>query len=358
MLFSLPSDDTLYDALINRDPAWDGRAFVGVTSTGIFCRLTCPARKPKRENCRFHASAADCLSAGFRPCKRCTPLQHGMEPLVADLVAALNANPAHRWSEADLTRRGLDPSTVRRAFKRQLGLTFLELARMRRLQEGFTALGDGDRVIDAQLSANYESASGFRAAVGKLLGLAPGAFSDSALLKAAPVTTPLGPMVAVCDDHALHLLEFFDRKALPGELKKLNATAPGGIGCGRTRVHDPLEEELSRYFNGEPVRFETPLALHGGAFAKEVWRHLQQIPIGETRSYGALADAMQRPGTVRAVARANGSNQIAILIPCHRVIGADGSLTGYGGGLHRKRALLDLERPTPAPSSTKDHAHV
>ena len=347
MLFSRPSDTALYDALLNRDPNWDGQMFVGVTSTGIFCRLSCPARKPKPENCRFHETAAECLSAGFRPCKRCKPLEHGMEPLVADLSARLNAEPGRRWREDDLTALGLDPSTVRRAFKRQLGVTFLELARLRRLQEGFTVLGGGERVIDAQLTANFDSASGFRSAVSKLLGLAPGAFRDDALLRCAPISTPLGPMIAVADDHALHLLEFIDRKALPTELKRLSERTPGGLGFGQTKPHASIVRELDAYFAGALSAFETPVTLNGAPFAQSVWRALQDIPMGQTRSYSQIAEHMGRPSAVRAVARANGANQLALIIPCHRVIGADGSLTGYGGGLHRKRALLDLEQRAP-----------
>lgn len=343
MLFDPPSDTVLYDALIARDPAWDGRAWVGVTTTGVFCRLTCPARKPKREHCRFFSAAAACLEAGFRPCKRCHPLSTGAEPMVQALVEALDADPGRRWSEADLARLGHDPSTVRRAFKRQFGLTFLEMARLTRIREGFAAVRDGAPVIDAQHAAGFESGSGFRAAFARLLGVAPGALKDAALLRAAPVTSPLGPMVAVADAHALHLLEFFDRKALPAELRRL-AGQPGGLGCGRTPIHTQVEGELAAYFAGAPVRFDTPLALHGGGFARTVWAALRTIPAGETRSYSQIAAAIGRPSAVRAVARANGENQIAILIPCHRVIGADGALTGYGGGLHRKRALIELER--------------
>lgn len=354
MLFEPPSDAILYDALIARDARWDGRAYVGVTTTGIFCRLTCPARKPRRENCRFFESAAACLEASFRPCKRCKPLEHGMEPLVAGLVQALQADPARRWRESDLTAMGHDPSTVRRAFRRQLGITFLELARLRRLQEGFTSLGEGESVIGAQLSASYDSASGFRTALARYLGLPPSAFRANAALQAAPVETPLGSMVAVCDAHGLHLLEFMDRKALPGELQRLAATSPDGLGCRRLPLHDRVEEELAAYFKGTSERFGIPLVLHGGPFAREVWRALQDIPRGETRSYGEIAKAIGRPTASRAVARANGQNQIALIIPCHRVIGTDGSLTGYGGGLHRKRALLDLER---LPFSDTPGAH-
>lgn len=348
MLFEPPSDAMLYDALIARDARWDGRAYVGVTTTGIFCRLTCPARKPRRENCRFFESAAACLEASFRPCKRCKPLEHGMEPLVAGLVQALQDDPARRWRESDLVTMGHDPSTVRRAFRRQLGITFLELARLRRVQEGFTSLGEGESVIGAQLAASYESASGFRTAVSRFLGLPPGAFRADAGLQAAPIGTPLGTMIAVCDTHHLHLLEFMDRKALPRELQHLAKASPDGLGCSRRAPHDQIEDELAAYFAGRDVPFRTPLALHGGPFAREVWRALQDIPRGETRSYGEIAKAIGRPSASRAVARANGQNQIALVIPCHRVIGADGALTGYGGGLHRKRALLDLERPQPS----------
>lgn len=267
-----------------------------------------------------------------------------MEPLVADLSARLNADPGRRWREDDLIALGLEPSTVRRAFKRQLGVTFLELARMRRLQEGFTALEGGERVIDAQLSANYDSASGFRTAVAKLLGLAPGAFRDDARMKCAPVSTPLGPMIAIADDQSLHLLEFMDRKALATELKRLSERTPGGLGFGRTHPHSQIAKDLEDYFNGKLTQFQTSVKFHGSPFSQAVWRELQAIPIGQTRSYSQIAEQMGRPSAVRAVARANGDNQLALIVPCHRVIGADGSLTGYGGGLHRKRALLELEQ--------------
>jgi len=346
MLFKLPDDDALYTALCERDPRYDGRVYVAVHSTGIFCRLTCPARKPRRENCRFMETVVECLEAGYRACKRCKPLGAGnqLDPVVADLLGALEAEPQRRWSEGDIARRGHDPSTVRRNFKRLYGVTFLEMARMRRLSEGFMALRDGDRVIDAQLDAGFDSASGFREAFARLLGVSPGKFCGDEFLKADWIDTPLGPLVAVCDASRLHLLEFVDRKALPAELARLEKATSGGIGIGRTPVTDQAEAELARFFAGESAVFTTPLALHGSDFTQAVWRALQKIPAGETRSYGALARELGRPGSSRAVARANGANQIALMIPCHRVIGADGSLTGYGGGLWRKEKLIALER--------------
>jgi len=166
MLFDLPSDDRLYAALLSRDPAYDGLAYVGVTSTGVFCRLTCPARKPRRENTVFFEAVGGAIAAGFRPCQRCRPLaQTGeREPLVARLVDLLDRDADRRWSEQDLVVRGFDPSTVRRAFRRHFGVTFLDMARLRRLGRGMDRLASGAEVVEAQLDAGFESASGFRAA--------------------------------------------------------------------------------------------------------------------------------------------------------------------------------------------------
>ncbi len=346
MLFDLPDDDALYLALDTRDPAWEGRAYVGVTSTGIFCRLTCPARTPKRENCQFYETVTQCVEAGFRPCKRCHPLSPmaESEPAVRDLLIALQADPTRRWSETDISARGYDPSTVRRAFKRNFGMTFLELARQRRLAEGFTTLSTGGKVIDAQLDAGFSSASAFRRAFAKLLGQAPGQFPKDAMLRADWITSPLGPMLAVADKHALHLLEFFDRKALPNELKKLRSITKSDIALGRFPPIEQVSAELDQFFSGQSAQFTTPLAQHGSPFTRAVWAALRDIPAGETRSYGQLAASLGRPNATRAVARANGANQIALLVPCHRVLGADGALTGYGGGLWRKQRLIEIER--------------
>lgn len=346
-MFDLPDENHLYQALLARDANFDGRAYVGVTSTGVFCRLTCPARKPKRENCRFYQSIADCIAAGYRPCKRCHPLAPAAEgdPMIGKLLAALQADPARRWSEADVAEAGFDPSTVRRVFKRQYGVTFLEMARQARLRTGAAVLPSGGRVIDAQLEAGYESPAAFRAAFGRLLGMPPGQFATKdALLRADWIDTKMGVMIAVSDARALHLLEFAERRALPGELKRLHDHAKGRLGFGRFAPTDQIEAELQEFFDGRSAQFDTALAPLGTPFTKEVWRALRDIPAGETRSYSEIARAMGRPEATRAVARANGANPIAIVIPCHRVLGADGSLTGYGGGLWRKQALIELER--------------
>lgn len=345
MLFDLPDHETLYRALCARDETYEGRAFVGVTSTGIFCRLSCPARNPKPENCKFFGSVSECMEAGFRPCKRCTPLAKGMEadPAVKTLVEALNNDPGKRWSEADIVRLGLDPSTVRRSFKRHYGVTFLDMARMTRIRHGAKTLESGDRVINAQIDAGFESGSGFRAAFARVLGVAPSKFSGGELLKADWFDTPLGAMIAVSDKRHLLLLEFFERKSLVTELKALQKGSNGSIGVGRFEPTEQINAEISAYFRGESARFETPLAPLGTTFSKSVWAKLREIPVGATQSYGDIAKQIGQPTATRAVARANGANPIAIVVPCHRVIGADGSLTGYGGGLWRKRWLIEHE---------------
>lgn len=345
MLFALPDDNALYKALTTRDSSYEGLAYVGVTSTGVFCRLTCPARKPKRENCVFFDDVAACLDAGFRPCKRCRPLSSlaEVDPIVGTLVDALERDPAQRWGEQTVAAMGFDPSTVRRVFKRHFGITFLEMARLRRVRNGATRLANGADVIEAQLEAGFESASGFRAALARILGRPPSDLKQASGLKADWLETPLGAMIAVADAHALYLLEFFDRKGLPNELKRLQAKR-GPISVGRYPATDQISNELEHYFGGTCSGFATPLAQLGSDFTRSVWKALQNIPLGETRSYGAIAGSVGRPTASRAVARANGANQIAIVIPCHRVIGADGSLTGYGGGLWRKQWLIEHER--------------
>ncbi|WP_375175424.1 bifunctional transcriptional activator/DNA repair enzyme AdaA [Pseudooceanicola sp.] len=348
MMFDLPDSQTCYATFFEDAAAARGHLWVGVTSTGIFCRPGCPARRPKPENCRWFGTIHDCLDAGFRPCKRCRPTEpQGADPLVARLSRAVEDAPDRRWTEGDVSALGIDPSTARRAFRRALGMTFLDYARMRRLQAGFRELERGARVIDAQLEAGFDSGSGFRSAFARLLGLPPDALtrtSADALLRADWIDTDLGPMIAVADDHSLHLLEFADRPALPRELARLHKAVKGRLGLGRTAPIDQAEAELNAYLSGQSARFATPLTYHGTPFTRTVWDALREIPAGQTLSYAALAKRIGRPQATRAVARANGANQIAVLIPCHRVIGSDGSLTGYGGGLWRKERLIDLER--------------
>ena len=241
-----------------------------MTTTGVFCRLTCAARKPRSENTRFFTSIPACLEAGFRPCLRCRPLDpvRMREPLVATLLDRLEREPDRNWSEDDLVAMRLEPSTVRRAFKRHLGMTFLDLARLRGLGRGMDRLAAADRVIEAQLDAGHDSASGFRGAIAQLIGGCPSGLRGRELLKADWIETPLGAMLAVADPHALHLLEFVDRKALPAEFTRLQERTRSSISFGRLAPFSCIEAELRAYFDGRSASFSTPLAGHGSAWFK------------------------------------------------------------------------------------------
>jgi AraC family transcriptional regulator of adaptative response/methylated-DNA-[protein]-cysteine methyltransferase len=349
----LPLDhDTCYTALLGRDAEFDGVFYVGVRTTGIFCRPTCPARKPKRENCEFFADAQGALLASYRPCARCRPLSHPNETsdVVRRLVAAVEAEPTKRWRDADFDALAVHASTARRQFQKRFGMTFVEYARARRLGSAFKAIRNGERVIDAQVDAGFESGSGFRDAFARIMGAPPRSRETRALF-AAWLDTPLGPMTAVADDRALYLLEYVDRRGLEREIERLRARLKAGIAPGRTAPIVQIEAELEAYFAGRSTSFETPLARGGSPFQNSVWDALLTIPPGETLSYTDLARAVGNPRAVRAVAQANGANQFAIVIPCHRVINANGELGGYGGGVPRKRWLLEHERRARAKAA-------
>ena len=342
----LNNDDELYQALCASSHAYDGHIFVCVKTTGIFCRLSCKARKPLRQNVFFADNAASCLEQGFRPCAKCKPLQslNQKDPCYLDLMQRLDGDPDYIWGEEDITALGYELSTVRRIFKRTIGMTFLDLARLKRASRAAANLSAGNLVIDAQLDSGYESSSGFRDAIIRLIGEPPQALKNRTLLKAKWIDTPIGQMLGIADNNFLHLLEFFDRKGLPSELKKLQLSTKSAIEFGSNALLEQVTLELDAYFSGQSSIFKTPLALHGSPFTVNTWHALQAIKPGITCSYAALAKDIERPTAMRAVARANGQNQIAIIIPCHRVIGSDGSLTGYAGGLWRKDWLLNHEK--------------
>lgn len=343
---SLPSPLTMYRALVRRDPSYEGVFWAGVRTTGIFCRPTCTAKKPRKENVEFFPRLSDALTSGYRPCKRCRPLvAPGDTPAwIAGLLREVDANPFERIREADLRARGIEPDRVRRWFQQHHGMTFQAYQRHRRLGSALSHLRNGAQVTSTAFATGYESLSAFRDAVGKLLGDTPTAAREATVLRATQLTTPLGPMLAIASDNALHLLEFTDRRMLATQLERVRRRFGAVITPGSSHVLAQTERELREYFAGTRREFSVPLAIRGTPFQEAVWRQLLKIPYGETRSYEALARMARHPGAQRAVGTANGSNRIAIIIPCHRVIRADGSLSGYGGGVWRKQRLLELEQ--------------
>lgn len=335
-----------YQALLEKRPEYEGIFYVGVKTTGVFCRPTCPARKPRFEHCEFFATAQEALLAAYRPCKRCRPLSppNQVSELVRRLVEAVEAEPHRRWRERDFHALGVDASTARRQFKQRFGMTFVAYARARRMGLAMKHIREGKTVIDAQLATGYESGSGFRDAFSRIMGAPPSRAERHEALKAAWLDTPLGPMLAIADEQALCLLEFVDRRGLEREVERLRRKTGAAVMPGRAPPLATIERELAAYFAGTLREFRTPLRLLGSSFQQRVWQALRSIPPGETRSYGDIAAAIGQAGAFRAVARANGTNQLAIVIPCHRVINANGELGGYGGGLSRKSWLIDHEQ--------------
>lgn len=320
--------------------------FVGVKTTGVFCRPSCSARKPKFENCEFFETTKEALLSGFRPCKRCCPLSPPNEvpKLVSLLVEAIEANPEKRWKESDFQEIATNAVQARRVFKKRFGMTFVEYARARRMGLALKQIKENARVIDAQVSIGYESGSGFRDAFSRIMGSPPRLAGQVSILYASWMDTPLGPMVAIGSEEALFLLEFIDRRGLEREIQRLREKTRSAIIPGWTQPLLSIEKELGEYFQGKRTQFETPIEMIGSPFQKQVWKALQAIPLGTTQTYRDLANSIGRPQAIRAVGNANGANQLAIVIPCHRVIQQNGELGGYGGGVARKRALLDLEK--------------
>lgn len=337
----------MYQAIRRRDTSWVGQLFVGVTTTGVFCRPGCPARVPLRAHCEFFRSSRDALRCGFRPCKRCRPLD---PPAAAprwaqQLVKRLIDHPGRVLTVADVREVGVHPSTVSRFFKQQLGVTLQALSRAQRVGLALRALREGGNMSHALSASGLDSESGLRKAIDELFGATPTAAVRRALtpLVARWLATPLGSLLAIASDEGLCLLEFVDRRMLATNIQRVRKRWGVPIIAGDHPHIVRIERELQKYFLGALSSFETPLCLRGTPFQERVWRALLEIPHGQTRSYLQIARRIGQATAVRAVATANGDNRLAIVIPCHRVIGSDGKLVGYGGGLWRKRRLLEIE---------------
>lgn len=344
-MISVEQKKAYYSALLAKDARFDGIFYVGIKTTGVFCRSVCPARKPKFENCEFFERVEEALLAGFRPCKRCRPLSHPDEipEVVRMLIEAVEAQPEKRWKDRDFRKLSISAAQASRLFKKRFGMTFVAYARARRLGMALKQIKENRAVIDAQIDSGYDSGSGFRDAFAKIMGASPAQSKDMQLLRAEWIDTPLGPMIAIGDENALYLLEFVNRRGLEREIEKLRKTTKAAIIPGKTQVIDSIKRELHQYFRGTLGQFLTPIKMIGTPFQKKVWSELKKIPMGKTWSYADVARGIGNPGAVRAVGSANGANQLTIVIPCHRVINADGNLGGYGGGLERKKWLLKYE---------------
>jgi AraC family transcriptional regulator of adaptative response/methylated-DNA-[protein]-cysteine methyltransferase len=334
--------DQAWAAVLRRDRAFDGRFVTGVLTTGIYCRPSCAARHPGRANVRFFADGEDARAAGLRACKRCLP-----DDVARDEKAVLRAIAAIKQAEEtpmlnDLADTvGYSPSHFQRVFTRATGLSPAAYARALKAERAREALSANGRVTEAIYDAGYESPSRFYEAMEGKLGMAPSAWARGGAgvtIRWAVVDTWLGTMLVAASDKGVCRLSFDEG---PDELARRFPNAeltPGDddfaalVGKVVTAVERP------------GAAHDIPLDVQGTAFQERVWAELRKIPAGETRSYAEIAAAAGKPSAVRAAGSANGANNVAVLIPCHRVIRSDGSLGGYAYGLDIKRELLAREK--------------
>jgi AraC family transcriptional regulator of adaptative response/methylated-DNA-[protein]-cysteine methyltransferase len=333
--------DTAWAAFMRRDRSWDGRVIGAVKTTGIYCKPSCPAKRPKREHVEFFATSEEARAAGFRACLRCKPDEVGRDrDAVAKAVRLIEQSeePPSLTEIADAV--GYAPHHFQRIFKRDLGVSPAEYARGLRNRRAQEALKANGRVTDAVYDAGYSGPSGFYSDAKERLGMTPSAWRDGGrgeTIRWTHFDSPLGEMLIAATSKGICRLTFDDNE---GSLRRLFPNA--------TIVQD--DGGLRQLVEGALAAIERPLAMPdlpidvaGTAFQEAVWRELRKIPAGETRSYADIAAAIGHPKAVRAVGSANGDNHVCVLIPCHRVIRSDGSLGGYGGGIERKKQLLAAE---------------
>nr|WP_298136008.1 bifunctional DNA-binding transcriptional regulator/O6-methylguanine-DNA methyltransferase Ada [uncultured Pseudomonas sp.] len=338
--------DLCWQAVCDRNGAYDGQFVFAVRSTGIYCRPSCPARRPLQDNVSFHPTVAAAEQAGFRPCRRCSPQGQSPAEQLDALVAAAcrlldNADQALSLEQL-ATRIGLSASHLARAFKARTGLTPKAWAEARRRARLDAQLGQADSVLEAALAAGY---SGTRALYQQTEALSPAQRRKQAAgetLRYAIAACPLGKMLLAASEQGVCALLLGDSdETLEAELQQRFAAAQ------RLRDDTHLSPWLAQVIAQieEPVRAaQLPLDIRGTAFQQQVWRALRSIPPGETRNYAELA--AQLGSHPRAVARACASNPLGLLIPCHRVVASNGNLSGYRWGIERKAALLKRERQT------------
>lgn len=340
------TDEIMYQALFTKDTSFEGSFIAAVKTTGIFCRPGCTARKPKKENVEFFKTTKEAILKGYRPCKICNPLENPGETPdnIKGILHEINANPSLKFKDWDLIQKGIEPSKIRRWFLKNHGITFHAYQRMFRINSAFKRIQNGESITSVAFDTAYESLSGFNNSFKSIFGVSPSKSKNMQIINICRLETPLGTMFACAVEQGICLLEFSDRKMLETEFKALSKRLNADIIQGHNPHFDLLKLELAEYFEGKRKSFNVPLFTPGSEFQQMVWKGLHNITYGTTISYKQQSIFLNKPSAVRAVANANGMNRISILIPCHRVIGENGNLTGYGGGLWRKQWLLDFEK--------------
>ncbi len=353
----LPDPETCYAALQHRDRAFDGVFFTGVRSTGIYCRPVCPARTPLFKNCTWHATAEAARAAGFRACKRCrpdaapgSPAWNGSAASVRRALTLIDDGALDEAAaEALGDKLGVGERQVRRLFAKHLGAPPVAVAQAKRLAAAVMLIdGSAMPVAEVALAAGFGSVRRFNEVFRAVHAETPAARrartrgAQTMRLTLTRYTAPVATLLVVTDaEGCIRALDFADYEE---RMRRLLARHYGAFELVDGAAPAAITTALDAYFAGDMTALDTiPVATGGTEFQRSVWTALRTIPSGTTTGYGALAAKLGKPGAARAVGLANGSNPIGIVVPCHRVIGASGALTGYAGGVERKRWLLEHE---------------
>jgi AraC family transcriptional regulator, regulatory protein of adaptative response / methylated-DNA-[protein]-cysteine methyltransferase len=332
--------DFAFAAFDRRDRSLDGRFVGAVKTTRIYCKPSCPARRPLRENVEFFASGAEAAAAGYRACLRCRPDEVGRDREAVAAAIGLLESDEPPGLDALSASVGYAPHHFQRLFKRDSGLSPAAYARSVRAKRAEAALADGARITDAIYDAGYSGPSRFYSETSRSLGMTPSAWRKGGAgvtIRWAIAETSLGSMLVAATDKGICRLSFDE-----GE-EALTSRFPGAtISPADDTMRDLIAGAIAAVEQPRSMP-DLPLDVAGTAFQQAVWQELRRIPPGETRTYAQIAAAVGRPGAVRAAGTANGQNRVAVLIPCHRVIGTDGTLRGYAYGLERKQKLLERE---------------
>jgi AraC family transcriptional regulator of adaptative response/methylated-DNA-[protein]-cysteine methyltransferase len=327
-----------------RDRSRDGDFVGAVRTTGIYCKPSCPARHPRRENVEFFTTPAEARAAGYRACLRCRPDEVGRDrEAVGRAVQLIEAAEEPPRLDELAAAVGYAPHHFQRLFTRDVGVSPAAYARALRARRAEAHLTKEKRVTDAVYGAGYESPSRFYADAKERLGMTPSAWRDGGrgeTIRFVVADSPLGRLLVAATPKGICRLTFNEDEAAlhrrfpHADIRPDDGTIAPWVAAALDQIVHPSDHQL-------------PLDVRGTAFQEKVWAELRKIPLGETRSYADIAAAVGSPGAVRAVGTANGANPVSVLVPCHRVIRSDGSLGGYGGGLPNKVKLLEAEHAMP-----------
>ena len=347
-----PDPETAWTAVLARDASYEGRFVYAVRSTGVFCRPTCPSRRPRREHVAFFALPTEARAAGFRACRRCRP--EAARTPVAEAMARVRSHiDDHRDGRLTLgelaTVAGLSPAHLQRTFKAQLGLSPRDYLRARRAERFKAEVRQGRSVTDALYEAGYGSGSRLYEGADARLGMTPGVYKrggKGAKVRFTTAASSVGRVLVAATDRGICSVQLGDSDAaLEAALRH---EYPEAELHRDDRGLRPSLAAILAHLGGEVKQLDLPLDVAATTFQWRVWHALQEIPYGETRSYAEVAAAVGQPRAVRAVARACATNRVALLVPCHRVVRADGSEGGYRWGQERKHRLLASEKAAAA----------